>query len=211
MDCKELQDNSKKIILDLCGGTGAWSMPYKEKGYDVRVITLPWQDVITYEPPDNVYGILAAPMCTEFSYAKTGKRDLEKGMQLVKRCMDIIWEQQYKLPNPNSRTTTLKFWALENPYGLLRHFLGFPAMIYSPEEFGDNYKKRTCIWGHFNLPYKELQANKRKPYELAELKCSDIQFPGNYEWSKETLMSKRAAKRSITPQGFANAFYEANK
>ena len=29
-----------KIILDLCGGTGAWSEPYKEAGYDVKVITL---------------------------------------------------------------------------------------------------------------------------------------------------------------------------
>ena len=33
-----------KIILDLCGGTGSWSRPYKEAGYDVRLITLP-------EPP----------------------------------------------------------------------------------------------------------------------------------------------------------------
>ena len=31
----------KKIILDLCGGTGAWSAPYKEAGYDVRLVTLP--------------------------------------------------------------------------------------------------------------------------------------------------------------------------
>ncbi len=29
------------IILDLCGGTGSWSKPYKDAGYDVRVITLP--------------------------------------------------------------------------------------------------------------------------------------------------------------------------
>jgi len=35
-------ENSKKIILDLCGGTGAWSEPYADAGYDVRVITLPY-------------------------------------------------------------------------------------------------------------------------------------------------------------------------
>lgn len=34
-----------KIILDLCGGTGSWSKPYKEAGYDVRVITLPEYDL----------------------------------------------------------------------------------------------------------------------------------------------------------------------
>ena len=51
----------KKIILDLCGGTGSWSRPWLLNGYDVRVITLPEYDVLTYEPPDNVFGILAAP------------------------------------------------------------------------------------------------------------------------------------------------------
>ena len=58
---------SNKIILDLCGGTGSWSRPWKEAGYDVRVITLPKYDVRTYEPPGEVFGILAAPPCTEFS------------------------------------------------------------------------------------------------------------------------------------------------
>jgi len=46
-----LTDNSVKIILDLCGGTGSWSKPYLEGGYDVRVITLPQYDIFSYEPP----------------------------------------------------------------------------------------------------------------------------------------------------------------
>lgn len=50
-----------KIILDLCGGTGSWSRPWQLNGYDVRIITLPVYDVLTYEPPYNVWGILAAP------------------------------------------------------------------------------------------------------------------------------------------------------
>ncbi len=29
-----------KIILDLCGGTGAWSKPYREAGYDVRLMAV---------------------------------------------------------------------------------------------------------------------------------------------------------------------------
>ena len=40
-----------KIILDLCGGTGAWSKPYKDAGYDVQIITLPDNDVRLYIPP----------------------------------------------------------------------------------------------------------------------------------------------------------------
>ena len=45
------ESNEGKIILDLCGGTGAWSAPYKDAGYDVRVITLPEYDVRDYTPP----------------------------------------------------------------------------------------------------------------------------------------------------------------
>ena len=51
-----------KIILDLCGGTGSWSHPYKDAGYDVRVITLP-EDIRFSKPCKNVHGILAAPPC----------------------------------------------------------------------------------------------------------------------------------------------------
>lgn len=51
----------REIILDLCGGTGAWSRPYKEAGYDVRIITPPGQDIKGYHPPRSVYGVLAAP------------------------------------------------------------------------------------------------------------------------------------------------------
>ena len=40
----------RPIILDLCGGSGSWSKPYVEAGYDVRLITLPDYDVTTYTP-----------------------------------------------------------------------------------------------------------------------------------------------------------------
>lgn len=43
-----------KIILDLCGGTGSWSKPYKEAGYDVRVITLPEYDLFDTHTADMV-------------------------------------------------------------------------------------------------------------------------------------------------------------
>lgn len=38
-------NNKDKIILDLCGGTGSWSKPYRDNGYEVRVATLPDFDV----------------------------------------------------------------------------------------------------------------------------------------------------------------------
>ena len=106
-------DNSNKIILDLCGGTGAWSRPYKEVGYDVRLITLPDNNVLTYTPPKGVYGILAAPPCTEFSLAKGGApRDFESGVEVMTACLQIIWQCRIH--------SKLAFWALENPVGFMR-------------------------------------------------------------------------------------------
>jgi len=49
-----MQENSDKIILDLCGGTGSWSKPYKDAGYDVRVITLPEYNVTDWWPVGSV-------------------------------------------------------------------------------------------------------------------------------------------------------------
>ena len=153
-----MEDLKNKIILDLCGGTGSWSRPYEEAGYDLRNITLPDYDVRTYKPPENVYGILAAPPCTMFSYARTNAkklRDLKEGMECVRACLDIIWSfLEVKQPTAK-KTLPLKFWALENPYyGFLSQFIGKPAFTFDPWEFGDGYQKRTSLWGNFNEPTK---------------------------------------------------------
>ena len=160
---------NNKIILDLAGGTGAWSRPYKEAGYDVRVITLPEYDVTKWFKAitdfgealcftgDNVsiidfndiYGILAAPPCTMFSLARTRAkkpRNFQEGMEVVKACLDIIWEVREK--------QKLAFWALENPMGYLRQFLGKPPLTFNPCDYGDPYYKKTDLWGYFNEPRK---------------------------------------------------------
>ena len=41
--------NKDKIVLDLCGGTGAWSKDYKDNGYTVYNITLPHYDLLDEE------------------------------------------------------------------------------------------------------------------------------------------------------------------
>lgn len=195
----------KKIILDLCGGTGAWSKPYKDAGYDVRNITLPEYDVCLYNPPKNVYGILAAPPCTMFSFARTNAkapRDLRQGMELVEACLRIIWECQYKIKNDTQKKPTLQFWALENPNGMLKYFLGNPSFVFNPYDFGDNYKKKTHLWGWFNEPEKK-PVECRKP-KFDKLKTKEIH--GEF-YGKLT----RQERRAITPTGFAKAFFEANK
>lgn len=193
-----------RIILDLCGGTGAWSQPYTDAGYDVRLITLPDYDVFTYEPPANVYGILAAPTCTQFSLARTTAktpRDLRGGMKLVQRCLDIIHEACF--------ARTLKFWALENPLGYLRQLLGRPPLTWQPCDYGDPHTKKTDLWGYFNMP-------RKNPVKLTEEQirlCSNNnrklpEVPAAYKLPPD--ISRQAVRRAITPQGFAYAFFRAN-
>jgi len=200
--------NSGKIILDLCGGTGSWSKPYKDAGYDVRLITLPDYDVRTYEPPENVYGILAAPPCTEFSLAKNGchrKRDFSMGMEVVESVMRIIWRCRIK--------GTLKFWALENPTGYLRQFLGRPYFTFEQWQYGEQILKKTDIWGYFKTPTPTV---KKKPIIIVEKYPSGRVNAKDYNKPKcppeyKHLKLNCAALRAITPKGFAKAFFEKNQ
>ena len=199
-------ENKDKIILDLCGGTGSWSRPYKEAGYDVRLITLPEYDVRTYQPQENVYGILAAPQCTEFSIAKGSRpRDFAGGMEIVEACLRIIWRCRM--------TGSLKFWAMENPVGFLRQFLGVPAYQFEQWQFGDPGVKPTDIWGYFRAPRKtarEMPDGITKRYSSGKvntLACAALKPP---EWVDASKLT-RADLRAITPPGFAQAFFRANR
>lgn len=205
------EDNSKKIILDLCGGTGAWSRPYKDAGYDVRIITLPEWDVVKFSNYDwdweNVYGILAAPPCTMFSMARTNAktpRDLKGAMETVEACLRIVWKCQYS-------GKRLKFWAIENPKARLRWFLGVPALTFNPYDFGDAYRKPTDIWGNFNTNLKKNPV----PLDLKQKKQSQLNIkhlqPIPKEYVRDPNMSLRAIARSITHTGFAEAFYRTNR
>ena len=197
----------QKIILDLCGGSGAWSAPYADAGYDVVNVTLPEYNVLTYEPPEpeNVYGILTAPPCDQFSYAKTtGRpRDIRKSLKIIAACYRIIWDCQVDLPSPYAHKTTLKFWALENPDGLLQYFMGRPIFEFNPYDFGDDYQKRTCLWGYFNNPVKRPSLFSGLNKKLAATNSQKL--------PKGKAGMSKSDRRAITPAGFANAFFEANK
>lgn len=201
-----------KIILDLCGGTGSWSRPYKEAGYDVRVITLPEYDVRTYEPPENVYGILAAPPCTEFSVlncvAEPRKRNEDVGWEIVEACLRIITQCKPV------------FCAIENPRGYLRKYLGFPPLTFQPWQYGDPWTKATDIWGNYNLP-KPLYDNwedvpKLDLYTRPNRNKPNFAYLHKSAWEKIPQLhfhkpESDAEFRAMTPPGFANAFFNANK
>jgi hypothetical protein len=208
--------NEDKIILDLCGGTGSWSKPYREAGYDVRLITLPDYNILRWrEYPDVaglanagiIYGVLAAPPCTVFSKAawniKKADRRFSDGMATVRACMDLIWTIQ-------ESGAPLAFWALENPMGYLYNFLGRPPFYFQPWQFGETSflaTKRTAIWGYFNQPAKTV-LTRSIPFINSHTSKREVVYKEreNKGWYKAS-----AAERAITPQGFARAFYKANQ
>ena len=205
--------NEDKIILDLCGGTGSWSKPYKENGYDVRVIDpQEWleddfetEDVRLFKKPkEEIYGILSAPPCTHFSgsgarhWKKKGKEPLLEGLSVVDACLRI------------ALITKPKFWVLENPVGRLKHYIGDAKCTFQPYEYGDAYSKRTCLWGNFNMP-EPTNIVEPDMVEFISKKGVKKKMSKNYYYAFKLPKNERARLRSITSPGFAKAFYKVNK
>ena len=187
-----------RTILDLCGGTGSWSKPYREAGYFVVNVTLPEYDVRTFEAPEySVHGVLAAPPCVEFSYAKhfhgKGKyvHNFIEGLAIVDACLRII------------TVCKPEWWVLENPKNYLRKWSGKPKLTFDPWQYGDGWQKKTDLWGEFVLPPPSVQEKPEGLVRFAHLRSKEI-FPEHYG----TL--SRQERRAITPPGFAQAFFEAN-
>ena len=204
----------KKIILHLCADIGSDSR-YFQLDDEFEVIKIGKDiGVENYHPPKNVFGVIANPVCTEFSIAKGFhiNGDLEKGMFLVNHCLRIIKEC-----NPT-------FWLIENPAtGKLKDFLGKPGFIYQPWEFGSPWTKKTALWGKFNIPTKlfnkwedlekieslYIRGNRIKP-GLVYLHKNDKYKIKEWEWAYD-LINDDMSLRSMCSDGFAKAFYEANR
>jgi hypothetical protein len=122
--------------------------------------------------------------------------------------MEIRQATKYKI-------VSLKFWALENPNGFLKYFLGNPAFVFDPWEFGNNYQKKTHLWGWFKPPpkkytekpdgdlalFKSLTPSKRIKFDRLKTKEIHPEYYGSLT---------RQERRAITPSDFAQAFFEAN-
>lgn len=175
------------IIYDLCGGTGSWSEPWEQDGYDVRRIELrDGQDVRKLKiTGENIYGVLAAPPCTHLciaganSWARKGDGPLLEALEIVGACIRF------------AIFSRAEFWALENPAGRLREYIGPPQLVFHPCDYGDPWTKLTNIWGVFNV------TDDVKPVDPTRGSIMDF--------------AHNSIERSRTPSGFANAFYEANK
>lgn len=210
-------DNKNKVILSLFDYSGSWSKPYRDAGYDVVQVDLKLGDDIfevvqevsymkAEHPNLSVYGILAAPPCTDFASSgarwMAGKEDQPASYHNDKTCEfeNTVEHSVGMVLATLAIIDWLKpqFYAIENPVGRIKSLvpeLGEP-WYFQPNQFGDPYTKKTGLYGKFNKP---VITEPVLPLFGSEMQ----KYGGKSEKTK--------AARSKTPAGFANAFFNANK
>lgn len=211
----------ERVILHLCADTGSDTWPYRGDprylvvtvGADIGV-----ENLIVDAP---VWGIVANPVCTEFSQAKKGKAfggvdhaspsDPEAGLWLVRECERVIF------------AADPQWWVIENPAtGTLRDYLGEPAATYEPWHFGSPWTKRTALWGKFTMPPRRFERFDDVPLNpdiyvrpgrrpsMAWLHKSAFESIPEFRDSGMPAPTTDAEMRSLCSQKFAAAFKVAN-
>ena len=201
-----------RTIISLFDHSGEWTRPYREAGYPVICFDIKrpggfgWShDIADFSCEylleelglHTIYGILAAPPCTHFT---------NSGAQYWKaKDADGRTDEMLELVYQVFRTVELfapRFWVFENPVGRLPTLipeLGKP-WYFDPCNFGDPYTKKTGLWGSF---YTDLERDDVEPSRACKAGSWLMQLGGSSEKTK--------ALRSVTPPGFARAFFEANQ
>lgn len=216
-----------KVILHLCADTGSDTYPYQDDpdyevvlvGKRIGVENFSLATWLHYNGLDKkIYGVIANPVCTEFSTARsTGKaRNPNDGMFLVQMCQLIIAEAK--------ALGGLKFWVIENPAkGVLKDYLGTPQYQYEPWWFGSPWTKKTALWGEFNIPKRKYtnwsdvpkidglytRPGRIKP-SLAFMHKNHKRFIREFDVFNSEDISSDMEFRSLCSQNFAKAFKEAN-
>jgi hypothetical protein len=194
-------------ILSLFDHSGVWSEPYRRAGFNVIQVDLKHGvDVLTLKASDlpPVFGILAAPPCTDFSVsgaqywkAKDADGRTAVSLALVDKTLELV------------RELKPEFWVLENPVGRLpklRPEIGTPYYFH-PYEFAgfaddpetERYTKKTGLWGEFN---RDLEKLPLEPIRVCSQGSWIQALGGKSDRTKEL--------RSKTPTGFARSFCRAN-
>jgi hypothetical protein len=191
-----------RVILSLCDCTGNWPHFYREAGYDVRLVDLEYgQDVRLLEYPGRVHGILAAPPCQVF--AASGNRwprtddDYRAALAVVDACLRLV------------ATCRPAWWALENPRGKLRRWLGPPRLVFDPCDYGDPWTKKTLIWGDFCVPLPDSLFVSTRSVEPDRGSRIHL-LAGVRPLDSPAVATRKRLARSATPLGFAKSFFECN-
>lgn len=195
-----------KTILHLCADTGSDTKPYRDAGYEVILVGSKI-GVENYHPPKDVYGIIANPVCTEFSTARKGgkPRNPDEGFKLVYECLRIINEDG----SPWSKHTALwgKFTIPKVLYPKWKDVpdeIKIPELYVRPTATYSNGQTRVAT-GVPSLAF--MHARKHLKYikefepfkEIAERKGNARSNGADMEF------------RSLCSQKFAQAFFEVNQ
>src|SRR5437762_8055799 len=194
---------NRPILISLFDYSGCWAEPYRRAGYRVLQVDKKLGfDIFKWDyktiRKGLVSGILAAPPYTDFAvsgaqYWKSKDKNGTTALSVkqVKKILEIV-----KHFNPI-------FWVIENPVGRLNELVPelkkFGPWYWQPFWFGDQWTKKTGLWGKFNKP---KITNKTMPLKFSSQGSWTQILGGKSEIVKEM--------RSITPAGFAKAFFEAN-
>lgn len=219
---KLFKGTNGRAVVSLCDYSGNWPKPYAEAGYTVIQFDLKHGDDVTDVNGtimailealggDTVAGILAAPPCTDFSVSgaqywprKDADGTTDKALAVLDACRLIVAKLRYWEDFKGA------WWALENPVGripkLRPNTLGKPLFYfnpcdyagYSPEPEADRYTKKTGIWGDCRQP----ETKPLEPIRVCPQGSWIQKLGGKSERTKEL--------RSMTPRGFAKAFFLAN-
>jgi hypothetical protein len=198
---------NKGIVLSLCDRTGVMVQPWQKAGYRCVIVDKQHEcgvhqdgelfrigcDVRDYNPTALPIAIVFAfPPCTHLANSgnryKAGKGlgKLIEALQLVEACRAIC--EASNAP-----------WMLENPVGSLSTYWRKPDFTFHPWEYTTpKEKKRTCIWAGkgFIMPQREV------PEEPPDVRESCWKAPPSPD---------RGDIRSVTPEGFARAVFQANE
>lgn len=207
-----------------------------DKFMDINFFTDAGQVLELFE---NVDGILAAPPCTDFTVSGAQYWPKKDANGTTAKSLEMVYQVQ-RLADLFAPTDPeydgVFFWAVENPVGRMGKLTGLDNPYYfHPCDFagwlkpdreviarlnsirlkdGKNvsneendfvlqwnaYTKKTGLWGQFN---RNLETKRIEPVKTAPQGTFTQRYGGKSDKTKEL--------RSNTPEGFAMAFYEANK
>lgn len=196
------------LLISLFDRTGNAARPYEEAGWDVIKVDIQnGIDILGWDYKSiGAYRkivIIAMTPCTD--YATSGakhfaKKDAEgiteysqKLVAKTKEIIDYFNPFAWQLENPRTRIHKLNPWIGQRPKLI---FNPCDYAEYDPNPDDSRYNKETWLFGKFNDPVMK----RLEPFE------KDSPIWKNY--GGKSLETKNA--RSVTPLGFAYAFYEAN-
>ncbi len=208
-----------KVLYSVFDHSGNASRPYKEAGWTVVQIDIKnGIDLMTFDflnsmrqhtELDNVLpevGLIIMMPCTDYALCGNKHKKTPARIESFKQSQ-ILMGRVKSVIDFFDGIGILKFWQLENPMSDIHthnKWLGKIRQKFNPCDFAgydpipDNsrYNKQTWLWGKFHL---------MKPKRIEPIEKDN---PG---WKKLGGKSERTKElRSVTPLGFAYAFYEQN-